>query len=67
MTYYITVDLPPGVSSEEMRLYIKDAVQTWCKQGSIEDDDLPAIFNLKASSVKVRKIGKKKGKARGKA
>lgn len=48
--YFVTVQIPDGVSLTEMRWYIQEAIELWCKGKDPEDP----IFDLK--KVHVRKV-----------
>jgi hypothetical protein len=51
-SYQVELEIPKGCTTEDIRLYIKEAVETWCKT----TDPDGALFDLNDKSVKVRTI-----------
>lgn len=48
--FQVSVDLPDGVTIEEMRQYIEEAVSTWCGSFDAQNDPL---FDLNRHTIAV--------------
>lgn len=53
--FLVTLDMPDGVSVEEMRTYIEEAIGAW--KGSFDPES--ALFNLNGDSVKAKSVPKR--------
>jgi hypothetical protein len=50
--YTVELELPEGYTAEDMRMYVKTAVQNWCHGGDPDDE----MYWLRGSSVKVKTV-----------
>lgn len=54
--FLVTLTLPPGVTVEEARIYVEEAVAVWCGG---KDPESP-IFDLDGKSVRVKSVSRRR-------